>query len=113
MMNSNECKHDWRFKRRKLLFVPAIIAIGLIKAGVVLFLWNELIPEIFHGPTLTYLQAIELLILAKVLIGFGGFRGHHHGHRHGGDRFWKEKWMNLSPEEREKMRDELHKRHQR
>lgn len=118
-MNSNEPKSRWQHKKRKILMVPAIIAIGLIKAGAILFLWNELVPDLFHGPTVTYLQAVELLILAKLLIGFGGMRGghHHHGrHHHGhgpGGRFFKERWMNLSPEDREKMREDLHKRHER
>lgn len=109
----------WQHKRKKLLMVPAIIAIGLIKAGAILFLWNELVPELFHGPTVTYLQAVELLILAKLLIGFGGMRGGHHhrhghGHKHGfghhRGHFFKKSWMNLTLEEREKMREDLRKK---
>ena len=39
-------------------------------------LWNWLIPGLFGGPVITMLQAIGLLILAKIL--FGSFNHGHH-----------------------------------
>lgn len=97
--------------RRRFLKIPFVIAgIVLIKSALVLLLWNELVPELFHGPTLTYLQAIELTVLAKLLVGFVGLRGF--GRGGGGFRGgppWKGRWAHLSPEEREKLREHLRK----
>ncbi|MBC7370031.1 MAG: hypothetical protein H7326_00600 [Bdellovibrionaceae bacterium] len=53
---------------RRFLGIPIMIAFLLVKSGLVFFLWNELIPQLFHGPMLTYLQAVELMILAKLLV---------------------------------------------
>jgi len=113
-MNSNEEDKDNQHHgcgRRRLWKIPFIVAaIVLIKSVVVMVIWNFLIPDLFHGPTLTYVQAIGLSILAKLLVGFGprhfgggpfgrfGGWGGGHLHRH---------WAKLSPEEREKMRDTL------
>lgn len=95
--------------RRRFWKVPFIIAaIVLIKSALILFLWNEVVPELFHGPMINYLQAIELAVLAKLLVGFHGFRGFG-GHRFGGHGF-RGHWAHLSPEEREKMREEMRKR---
>jgi len=82
-----------------------IAAIVAVKGALVLFLWNALVPDLFHGPNITFVQAVELAILAKVLVGFGG----HHWGRHRGHH-WKGKWAALSPEEREKLRDQIRKR---
>ena len=112
-MNSNEeiktdkntcCEHG----RRRFLKVPFFVAfIVLAKSALVLFLWNKLIPDLFHGPSLSYLQALELMVLAKLLVGFGGFR--HFGGRHGGH-MWKARWAAMSPEERENLRKDIRSR---
>lgn len=92
---------------------PIIAAFIFAKAGLVMLLWNALVPELFHGPQVEYLQALGLMILAKLLVGFGGpggFRG-----RFGGPFGppWgpgRRHWANLSPEEREKLREALRQR---
>lgn len=87
--------------------VPFIVAaIILIKSGIVLLLWNALIPDLFHGPVLTYLQALGLTVLAKLLFGFPRFRPF--AGRHGAPP-WKARWAGLSPEEREKLREDIRK----
>ena len=55
-------------------------------------LWNALIPDLFHGPIISYWQAIGLLLLSKIF--FGGFRGghHHHGRCGGKHRHWSKEW---------------------
>ncbi|MFH0759834.1 MAG: hypothetical protein V2B15_21270 [Bacteroidota bacterium] len=43
---------------------------------VVMWLWNWLVPELFHGPVLGYWQTLGLLILSKILFsGIGGGHG--------------------------------------
>ena|SRR5262245_61090544 len=114
MMNSNEpLKSDSTGGNcgqrcgRRLWKIPFIVAaIILIKSVLVLLLWNALIPPLFHGPMLTYLQALGLTVLAKVLIGFGGPRPFGGRFGHG----WKSRWAALSSEEREKLREEIRHR---
>ena len=94
--------------RRWYLKFPFIVGVILLATLLVQVLWNHLIPELFHGPVITYGQGLGLMVLSRLLFGFGGFRrGHHHGH--GG--FGRGRWLHMSPEEREKLREEFRKRH--
>ncbi|MCZ6520931.1 MAG: hypothetical protein O6848_05500 [Bacteroidetes bacterium] len=87
-------------------FVLMVIAGTLIFSAIIMYLWNWLIPELFTGPTITMIQAIGLLILAKILFGgWGRGRGplsysNHHRWR----KRFEEKWDNMAPQEREKFR---------
>lgn len=48
---------------------------------VVMWLWNWLVPELFHGPVIGYWQTLGLLILSKILFsGFGGGHGDKSSH---------------------------------
>jgi len=86
--------------------VLAIIGV-FVFGGIVMWLWNTLMPVLFHLPVISFWQALGLLVLAKIL--FGGFRG---GGGPGGR--WRgqmrRRWMNMTPEEREKFREEWVKR---
>ncbi|CAH0995838.1 hypothetical protein EMA8858_01966 [Emticicia aquatica] len=94
----------------------AIVA-GFIFIGgfAVMTLWNWLIPSIFGLTTITWLQALGLLVLSKIL--FGGFRGGSGwGGGCGGNRhqFWKQKMAermaNMSPEDKEHFREKMKNR---
>ena len=63
------------------------------------------IPELFRGPVLSFWQAAGLLILSRIL--FGGFKGHHGGHRRWRHRMWRDHWENLTPEERAQLREKF------
>ena len=85
-----------------------LVVVGMfVFGGVVMLLWNALIPDLFKGPSLTYWQAIGLLILSHLLL-----RGWHpSGHRHvwRNDRWqhrFEEKLAAMTPEEREKFKEE-------
>jgi hypothetical protein len=91
-----------RFLRVLKIVVLVAIAITLF-SFVTMHLWNWLMPAVFGLRTITWLQALGLLVLGKIL--FGGI------HRHGGGcrgRGWKrhmeERWAQMSPEERERFR---------
>lgn len=97
---------------RRFKIFPFILIAVLVKAGLFMLLWNALIPDLFHGPLLEYPQALGLLILTKILVGFGGGFGHHHHHRgrFGRHGFGKGHWCKMSSEERQKLREEMRKR---
>jgi Ca2+/H+ antiporter, TMEM165/GDT1 family len=94
-------------KQSKIRRVIGFILIGIIGvsvfAGVVMLLWNALLPTLFHLPAVTFWQALGLLVLAKLL--FGGFRGGWGG-RHRWNHQMRDKWMKMTPEEREKFKQE-------
>ena len=91
-----------RFWRILKIVVIVTVAVNLFGYAV-MQLWNWLMPAIFGVRAITFLQALGLLVLGKIL--FGGF------HRHGGGcrgRGWKhrmaEQWEKMTPEERERFR---------
>lgn len=94
--------------QKHLVFVPLSLAAFAAFCGlIVMLLWNWLMPTLFALPELTYCQAVGLFVLCKVLIGgFGsishGCHGHHHG-CHGVHNRLRERWENMTPEEREKL----------
>lgn len=89
---------------KRIIFIPLAIAAGvLILGAVVMMLWNSILPAVLGVSTITFCQALGILVLSKIL--FGGFKGSHchskfHGHKD------HEKWLQLTTEEREKMKSE-------
>jgi hypothetical protein len=84
-----------------LLVVLAVISVLSL---VVMGLWNELVPQLFHGPRIGFWQAAGLLVLSRILVGSlrgrgGPARWHH--------RRWKERLESMTPEERERLRERL------
>jgi hypothetical protein len=74
------------------------IAVG---GGVVLQLWNWLLPPLFGVPQVTFWQALGILALCRIL--FGGF-GDPTKDRSESRRRTPEPWQRLSPEEQERLR---------
>lgn len=94
--------------RRILFFILIAIVAILFFGGVVMLLWNNVLAAVTNVHTITFLQALGILVLSKIL--FGGFRGAWGGRRH----YWKQrmqqKWNTMNPEEREKFKQEWQKR---
>jgi hypothetical protein len=92
-------KRHWVIKAVKVMaFVVVFIAVF---SGIVMMLWNWLMPTLFGWQQISYWQAAAILILSKIL--FGGLRG-----RGGPPWHWRrrmlERWEQMTPEEREKFR---------
>jgi hypothetical protein len=90
------------FRFRFFLAIVMFIAMIAVFSVAGMFLWNVLMPEIFGLPALNYWQAAGMVVLARIL--FGGLRPGRwpHGGRgrfHDGNAM-REKWMNMSEEER-------------
>jgi hypothetical protein len=83
-----------------LFLCPPLIFLGV--TWIVMALWNCLLPEILGVKTVTFWQAMGILVLSKIL--FGGFH-FGKGMRDFKERKMREKMMNLSPEEREKFKE--------
>jgi hypothetical protein len=92
----------------KIVEAIGMIAVASLALGfVVMALWNALIPDLFRGPSLTFWQAVGLLLLAHILLrGWGPWR-HFYGWRH--DRWrqrFEERLAAMTPENREKFKAE-------
>jgi hypothetical protein len=91
-------------------FVKCFLAgmVFLLLLGLAtMVLWNWLIPAIFNGPEIRFLEALGLLVLARILFsGWGGRRW-----RSGGGPAWKhryyEKLSSMSPEDRERFKNRM------
>jgi Ca2+/H+ antiporter, TMEM165/GDT1 family len=101
-------ERGWNFWiKRAILFLIAIAAGVFIFGSAVMILWNSILPAVLGVSTITFWQALGILVLSKIL--FGGFcHGHHryYGHEH----TWNRKWRHLNKEEREKMKEEWNER---
>ena len=79
-----------------ILAIPLFIAIG---GELVMHLWNWLLPPLFGLHMITFWQALGLVLLCRILFGsWGSGGGKNKGRRR------REKWEQMTPEEREKFR---------
>ncbi len=114
--------------KTKFRFLFILVPLGFVLLGslVLMALWNWLIPDLFGLGTLTYLQALGILVLVRILTWGGGWFGRprwhpfafayaggypYHFHHYRQHEYWrkkmKEKWENLSDEEKEKWKQKL------
>ena len=68
-----------------VLIILAISAFG----AVIMLLWNWLIPTIFNGPSVTYFQALGLLVLSKILFSSGPGKHEKHARTYSHELPWK------------------------
>lgn len=79
-----------------MFIIPPVII--LLLSTITMLLWNWLMPAIFGLSSISLWQALGLFLLSKLLFGFGGFpRGGPRGR-------WREKWANMTPEQREEFK---------
>jgi hypothetical protein len=77
---------------------PAMALFVWLFGELVKYLWNWLLPPLFGMHMITFWQALGILLLSRILFGSWGPGG---GNRRGRRR---EKWEKMTPEERERMR---------
>ena len=86
-----------------LIFGTAAV---LLFGWVVMSLWNGILPAVTGVKAITFLQALGILVLSKILFGgFGAGKG-----RWRGSPAWREKmkhrWDKMTPEQKEKFKAE-------
>ena len=104
-------------RSKRILWIAPLALLGMllfvfVGGEVVKYLWNWLLPPLFHWPQITFWQGLGLLVLCRIL--FGGFHGH------GGGVGWRarrrmqertiERWESMTPEERDRFRQRMHSR---
>lgn len=95
--------------KKILCFIPVVALIAAVLGFVVMFLWNQILPDVVHVGCLTFWQALGLLVLCRVL--FGNFN------KGGGNNRFREKaremrskWEGMNEEERAKFKEEYKRR---
>ncbi|WP_346237953.1 hypothetical protein ABDK00_002630 [Niabella insulamsoli] len=102
-MNRRKCERPPKF----VIALFAIAALFLF-SGIVMLLWNAILPEVLNAKALTYWQAMGILVLSKILFsGFGGSKGRRR-FRSPGD--LREKFKSMSEEERARFKEEWKQR---
>ena len=97
--------------RKKWIFIAPLAIVGILLfvalgGEVVRLLWNSLLPPLFGWREITFWQALGLLVLCRIL--FGGLGGH--SARGSFRRRRAERLENMTPEERERLRQGIHGR---
>src|SRR5436853_7375265 len=110
LLGKNSRKREVLTMRRKWFWIVplailGVVAFGVIGGGIVLQLWNWLLPSLFGWRQITFWQALGILVLCRVL--FGGL-GRHHGYaRSNFRRRMEERCGRMSPEERDRFRQRM------
>ena len=94
-------------QHRKFFILIPIVILGILPL-IIMFLWNNIITDLFNIKNITYLQALGLFILSRIL--FGGFNFRKPNKNAFADRGFREKWISMSDEEKTKMKEEWTKR---
>ena len=98
-----------RMRTKRLLVIasmaiPAMLLFIAAGGALVMLLWNWLAPQIFDLREITFWQALGLLTLCRIL--FGG-SGKHSAVGSTMRRRMEERWANITPEERERLRQRV------
>lgn len=102
---------SWWIKKAAAMIAVTVVTV-LIFGGVVMLLWNAIVPDVFGASSLTYWQAVGLLLLAQILCrGVGRWRTYH-------DPSARDRWKHkleaklaaMAPEERERFKAEWERR---
>lgn len=76
---------------------PAFVLFVWVFGELVKYLWNTLLPPLFGLHMITFWQALGLLLLSRILFGSWGPGG-------GGRSRGRQRWDKMTPEERERLR---------
>lgn len=91
-------------------FILIAAAVVLLLTFIVMTLWNNILTPVLNVHSIDYGQALGILVLSKIL--FGGFRGG--GGWRGRGQYWnsdmRNKWQNMTAEEKQKFKQEWRNR---
>jgi hypothetical protein len=103
---------NFRGPRGRFLFALFAPLLLLVMGGIVMLLWNAILPSLLAVNRIGYWQAIGLLLLCRILFGGLGFKGRGAGNVGGpaGGMHWRNKWQSMTDEEKANFKNEWRKR---
>ncbi len=85
---------------RKIPVIIGLVTLGVfVFSGVVMLLWNNILPAVLHVGMITFWQAMGILVLCKLL--FGGMRGRRGMGGWHRKKMMFGKWQEMTDEEKE------------
>jgi membrane protein implicated in regulation of membrane protease activity len=96
---------QFSIKKFFMILGIAILATGVF-GFVVMSLWNAILPAVLGVKAITFLQALGILVLSKILFGGFGRGGGFARKRHEWKQQMEQKLAGMTPEEREKFKAE-------
>ena len=93
-----------RHRIRRIIFLFLLIGplAILLVAGLTMLLWNNVLVPVLHVSSVTFWQALGILLLSKILFSSFGGRGDPR-------RFFQKQrmlWESMTPEQKEKFKQE-------
>jgi hypothetical protein len=82
-----------------LFFAAACISLFSL---IVMTLWNAILPDVLRVNEINFWQAMGIIVLSKIL--FGGFGGWGHK-KHEWKKRMDQKWEHMTPEERDRFKE--------
>jgi hypothetical protein len=104
-----------QIEQLKIMGFAAFFIAAVLGAGwLVMVFWNAVLPATTHFGALTYWQAVQLLLLCRILFGGFGGGGWQRKKQEWQDKkvAWREKMMSMTPEERADFKAQWRKRGQ-
>lgn len=99
------------YGRKRFGFFPLLMLLALaFVTFVVYWLWNNVLVAVVPVRAVTYWQAMGLLALSRILFGGFKFSRPAGGGPYGGGPHWREKWRQMSEEDRAKFKNEWRRR---
>jgi hypothetical protein len=101
---------------KKLIWIAPLAILGMVVfvtvgGEIVRLLWNWLMPVLLGWSTITFWQALGLLLLCRILFGGLGWRGSTRSNvRRRIEERMAERGENMTPEEREQFRQRMRER---
>src|ERR1700674_2288779 len=93
------------FWAKRILLIIVIAPLAIFVFGyIVMWLWNNALAPVLHISTITFWQGLGILVLSKIL--FSGPMGKSGPRRSYWKRRMMRKWQNMTPEEREKFKQD-------
>jgi len=102
-MNKRKCGRP-----PKILMILCAIAALFLFSAIVMGLWNAILPNVLPVKSVSYWQAMGILVLSKIL--FSGFRGSGGRGKFGRSGELRDKFRNMSEEERQRFKEEWKQR---
>jgi Ca2+/H+ antiporter, TMEM165/GDT1 family len=98
----------FRLKAKKVVMIIVIAIAAILAFGfITMSLWNAILPAVLGVKAITFVQALGILVLSKILFGgFGRGGGGFARRRHEWKQQMEQKLAGMTPEEREKFKAE-------
>lgn len=86
--------------KKVIAIIFSVLAFIFLIPYVLMLLWNGILPKVIHVETISYWQAVGIFIISKILFGGLKMKGCG-GEKQKITQKLQDKWMNMTPEEKE------------